>query len=139
MNRPSTVLLLAGATLAALVFAAAPPEAPKTAAGSVVPVAVQNFARAESDMYFAKAVAAGAFGELVHHRTPVAIDMQDVIRMNRDTLYSQGVFDGVQPLQVAEGGVQLLVGLGQRVPRLGRLPTNRQNSTRWPPTSRVSR
>jgi len=56
-------------------------------------VTVANFQRAESHMYFAKAVEDGAFGCLGHHRTPVAIDAQDVIRMNRDTLYSFGVFD----------------------------------------------
>jgi para-nitrobenzyl esterase len=44
-------------------------------------------------MYFAKAVQEGALGRLRHHRSPVAIDDQDVIRMNRDTLYSFGVFD----------------------------------------------
>jgi hypothetical protein len=59
----------------------------------VVPVTVKNFPRAESDMYFAKAVQDEAFGRLNHNRTPVAIDKQDVIRMNRDTLYSKGVFD----------------------------------------------
>jgi hypothetical protein len=44
-------------------------------------------------MYFAKGVKEGAFGCLQHRRAPVAIDEQDVIRMNRDTLYSSGVFD----------------------------------------------
>ena len=58
-----------------------------------VPVTVVNFQRAESHMYFAKAVQDGAFGCLGHHRAPVAIDAQEVIRMNRDTLYSFGVFD----------------------------------------------
>ena len=44
-------------------------------------------------MYFAKAALDGAFGHLRHERAPVAIDEQRVIRMNRDTLYSSGVFD----------------------------------------------
>lgn len=35
----------------------------------------------------------GAFGQLRHRREPAAIDRQDVVRMNRDTLYSMGVFD----------------------------------------------
>ena len=70
-------------------------KAPRGKAHSTptVPVTVANFQRAESHMYFAKAVEDGAFGCLGHHRTPVAIDAQDVIRMNRDTLYSFGVFD----------------------------------------------
>jgi hypothetical protein len=59
------------------------------------PVAVNafNFARAETDMYFAKLAKDGGFGKLRHRRAPVAIDKQDVVRMNRDTLYSNGVFD----------------------------------------------
>jgi para-nitrobenzyl esterase len=44
-------------------------------------------------MYFAKAVRDGAFGCLGHHRAAVAIDAQEIIRMNRDTLYSFGIFD----------------------------------------------
>jgi hypothetical protein len=87
------LLVMAAPAIAALAVAAPPPETAKKAAAPPVPVTVQNFTRAESDMYFAKAVAAGAFGTLQHHRAPVATDKQDVIRMNRDTLYSQGVFD----------------------------------------------
>jgi hypothetical protein len=65
----------------------------KTSSLATVPVTVKTFARAESHMYFAKMVQEGAFGALQHHRAPTAIDKQDVIRMNRDTLYSSGVFD----------------------------------------------
>lgn len=57
------------------------------------PVTVHNFVRAETDMYFARSVADGAFGKLLHNRAPVAIDAQTVVRCNRDTLYSMGVFD----------------------------------------------
>lgn len=57
------------------------------------PVSVTNFARAESDMYFAKFVKSGGLGKFQHIRSPVAIEKQDVIRMNRDTLYSTAVFD----------------------------------------------
>ncbi len=35
----------------------------------------------------------GAFGKFFHRREPAAIDNQTVIRLNRDTLYSSGVFD----------------------------------------------
>jgi hypothetical protein len=56
-------------------------------------VTVTDFARAESHMYFAKSVQEGAFGQVLHNRVPTPIDKQDVIRMNRDTLYSFGVFD----------------------------------------------
>lgn len=62
-------------------------------AQQVVPVTVDNFNRAETDMYMAKSVKEGGLGKFVHNRTPTEIDKQTVIRMNRDTLYSQAVFD----------------------------------------------
>lgn len=58
-----------------------------------IPVNVSNFVRAESDRYFAEAVKDGGFGKLRHRREPTPIDKQDVVRMNRDTLYSNGVYD----------------------------------------------
>ncbi|MBP2433236.1 hypothetical protein M2241_005614 [Bradyrhizobium elkanii] len=63
-------------------------------AGSAVPVTVDNFARAESDLYFGNSIKdTGGTGKLFHHREPMSIDKQTVIRANRDTLYSSGVFD----------------------------------------------
>ena len=62
-------------------------------AADVMPVSVDNFCRAETDMYMGAAVKDGALGKLIHHREPTPIDKQIVIRMNRDTLYSEGVFD----------------------------------------------
>lgn len=61
--------------------------------GQPVRVTVDNFIRAESDTYFEKFVNEGAFGKLRHERELAPIDKQTVIRMNRDTLYSFGVFD----------------------------------------------
>lgn len=58
-----------------------------------IPVNVSNFSRAETDMYFSRLVARGGFGKFDHNRTPAPIDKQDVVRMNRDTLYSAAVFD----------------------------------------------
>ncbi|CAN7565243.1 DUF1254 domain-containing protein [Phenylobacterium sp. LjRoot164] len=58
-----------------------------------VPVTVENFTRAETDMYFAHSAAEGGFGKFHHHREPMRIDAQSVVRANRDTLYSSGVFD----------------------------------------------
>lgn len=58
-----------------------------------VRVTVDNFIRAESDHYFAKFVHDGALGKFTHERQLAPIDKQAVIRMNRDTLYSSGVFD----------------------------------------------
>jgi hypothetical protein len=57
------------------------------------PVTVDNFVRAETDMTLKRYVDQGAFGKLLHLRQPTPIDKQDVIRMNRDTLYSFGIFD----------------------------------------------
>ena len=57
-------------------------------------VTVDNFVRAESDLYFGNAVrGAGGIGQLGHLREMTPIDHQSVIRPNRDTLYSPGVFD----------------------------------------------
>jgi hypothetical protein len=58
-----------------------------------VPVTVDNFTRAESDLYLGNIVKDGGLGTLVHRREPASIDNQTVIRLNRDTLYSSGVFD----------------------------------------------
>jgi hypothetical protein len=57
--------------------------APATKTGSGAPVTVDNFARAETDLYFSK----GKFGKLRHAGTMADIDHQDVVRMNRDSLY----------------------------------------------------
>jgi len=74
-------------------LAAAPAQAPAQEANPV-PVNVHNFIRAETDLYFRKAAMDdGAFGKLRHRREMASIDKQDVVRMNRDTLYSSGVFD----------------------------------------------
>jgi len=67
--------------------------APALAQSSPVTVNVDNFARAESDLYMSKNVKQVGLGKFQHIRTPTAIDDQMVIRMNRDTLYSSAVFD----------------------------------------------
>lgn len=63
--------------------------------GSVSPILVtpENFARAESDLYFGGVVKNGSFGKFDHTREPAPLDKQTVIRLNRDTLYSAAVFD----------------------------------------------
>ncbi|MBL1079437.1 DUF1254 domain-containing protein [Nocardia sp. 2] len=52
-----------------------------------------NFVRAETDREFAGTVAQGGFGAFHHNREPMPVDHQTVVRPNRDTLYSSGVFD----------------------------------------------
>lgn len=56
-------------------------------------VSPDNFARAESDLYFANIVNDGGFGQFFHNREMSSIEHQIVIRQNRDTLYSAAVFD----------------------------------------------
>lgn len=63
------------------------------------PVNVDNVIRAETDTYFQKKVdEAGGIGRLNHNRTPPPVENQPIIRMNRDTLYSAGVFDLTEPV-----------------------------------------
>jgi hypothetical protein len=62
--------------------------------GRAIPVTVNNFIRAESDLYFAGLVKdSGGIGKFSHRREPARIDNQTVIRLNRDTLYSSALFD----------------------------------------------
>jgi len=64
-------------------------------AADPVPVTVDNFIRAESDLYLGGALkrGSGVLGKFHHDREPTKIEEQTVIRMNRDTLYSSVVFD----------------------------------------------
>jgi hypothetical protein len=61
--------------------------------GAAVPVTVDNYNRAQSDVNFGLNVERGGFGKFLHRRELVALDRQGVIRPNRDTLYSSAVFD----------------------------------------------
>jgi hypothetical protein len=61
---------------------------------NTVPVTADNFTRAESDLYFHSiGVKEGGFGKFFHNREPAPIENQNIIRLNRDTLYSGAVFD----------------------------------------------
>jgi hypothetical protein len=65
----------------------------RTTPDGALPVSADNFARAESDSYFGNVVKDGGFGRFIHIRELTPLDKQLVIRSNRDTLYSAGVFD----------------------------------------------
>jgi hypothetical protein len=56
-------------------------------AGNAVTVTADNFIRAETDRYF------GKIGKFHHNRDFGPVDKQPVVRPNRDTLFSTGVFD----------------------------------------------
>ena len=69
------------------------PSARAQSPADAVPVTVQNFTRAEFDNYLAVNVKKAGLGRLAHNREFASIEDQTVIRLNRDTLYSFGVFD----------------------------------------------
>jgi hypothetical protein len=61
------------------------------AASSPLPVTADNFVRAETDMYFAIFARRGGFGKFIHLRD---LPLENTgVRPNRDTLYSEAVFD----------------------------------------------
>jgi len=66
-----------------------------SAAGSTESTRVNadNFERAETDTYFTSFADGGEFGRLVHRRELADVAHQTVVRPNRDTLYSTGLFD----------------------------------------------
>jgi hypothetical protein len=80
--------------------------------GSAIPVTADNFIRAESDTYMAaSAKEAGSVGKLRHRREPASIDNQTVIRLNRDTLYTSGVFDldaGLVTITLPDAGTRFM-------------------------------
>ena len=81
-------LLLATINNGALAQAQPGVQAP---AGSAGPVTVDNFKRAETDMYLAMFVKEGGFGTFVHYRD---LPLENTgVRPNRDTLYSMSLFD----------------------------------------------
>lgn len=80
------------------------PHADKTHAAAATantkPVTWDTFVRAETDKYFHTYAHAAGIGSFLNARQPTPIDKQKVVRMNRDTLYSIGVFDLTTPLTI---------------------------------------
>ena len=59
-----------------------------------VKVTPETYIRAETDRQFAEiAKMAGGINRFYHFRSPTPLDKQNVVRMNRDTLYSMGIVD----------------------------------------------
>src|SRR4029453_6680513 len=80
--------ILAGVFLACGMIGASQAQPPP---GKAVTVTADNFNRAETDMYFAQFVKRGALGKFVHLRE---LPLEGTgVRPNRDTLYSEAVFD----------------------------------------------
>jgi hypothetical protein len=89
-----TKLIIYSLGLAFIYIAAVQAQSPSPSLGAnAIRVTVDNFIRAESDLYFGNIVKDGGFGKFNHRREPASIDNQTVIRLNRDTLYSAAVFD----------------------------------------------
>ena len=65
-----------------------------------IPVTWETFVKAETHRTLNNYAKLGAFGKFFHLRAVASIDKQDVVRMNRDTRYSIGIFDLTTPLTV---------------------------------------
>lgn len=62
-------------------------------AGNAVPVTIENYNRAQTDVYFAGVVKNGGFGNFRHGRELAPPAQQGIVRPNRDTLYSFMIAD----------------------------------------------
>lgn len=65
----------------------------QTATSATRPVTVENYNRAQTDVYFAGVVKAGGFGTFRHGRELAPPLQQGIVRPNRDTLYSFAIVD----------------------------------------------
>src|SRR5882757_1519631 len=65
----------------------------QTAASPAQPVTVDNYNRAQTDVYFAGVVKNGGFGKFRHGRELAPPVQQGIVRPNRDTLYSFVIVD----------------------------------------------
>jgi hypothetical protein len=57
-----------------------------------------NFSSAMADIYFQKVIDRGGDNAFAHMREVSSVDNQNIIRENRDTLYSWGIFDVTEGL-----------------------------------------
>src|SRR5258708_3687813 len=65
----------------------------QTTTSSVQPVTVDNYNRAQTDVYFTGVVKNGGFGKFRHGRELAPPVQQGIVRPNRDTLYSFVIVD----------------------------------------------
>lgn len=74
-----------------------------------IPVTIDNFNRAATDIEFDKYVAlAGGLNRFYHFREPTPVENQPTVSMNRDTLYSAAIVD------ISEGATLTLPDAGDR-------------------------
>lgn len=84
-------------------------QAPSSAA---VPVTVDNYNRAQTDVYFGQTVKVGGLGKFRHGRELAPIVNHGIVRPNRDTLYSFAVFDfdaGPVTITLPDAGKRFMV------------------------------
>lgn len=86
--KSTALAVLATLIVSGTALAQAASPAPKP-----IPVTAENFVRAESNRYLSAVVREGGFARLIHNRSLAPIEQQSVPHLNRDTLYSAGVFD----------------------------------------------
>lgn len=80
-----------------------------TQGSAVPPTTVLNFIRLESDRMFERLAAdAGVVGQWVHYRQVSPVDHQNIVRQNRDTLYSAAIVD------ISEGATLTVPDAGGR-------------------------
>jgi len=102
---PLRVLLRSTALITMLLS----PSLVTAATSSPVIINVDNFNKAQTDFEFEGIIKmAGGINKLHSNRQPTPIDKQNVIRMNRDTLYSLGVVD------ISKGATITLPNTGKR-------------------------
>ena len=102
--KSKTPVFLLGALALALLPASV--SSAKDAPGTVT---YENFGRAETDMQIARVLEmSGGTNQWSHFREPTPLDQQNVIRMNRDTLYSWVILD------ISEGATITLPEAGDR-------------------------
>jgi hypothetical protein len=80
--------------------------------GTAIPVTVDNYNRAQTDVYFGQTVKAGNLGKFRHGRELAPIASQGIVRPNRDTLYSLAVFDfdaGPVTITLPDSGKRFMV------------------------------
>src|SRR5499427_7180847 len=98
---------------AASLFAATHPVAlAQPPSGTAMPVTVDNYNRAQTDVYFGQTVKAGAFGKFRHGRELAPVISRGIVRPNRDTLYSFAVFDfdaGPVTITLLDAGKRFMV------------------------------
>ena len=79
---------------------------------TAVPVTVDNYNRARSDVYFGLSFKNGALGKFLHGRELAPVVGRGIVRPNRDTLYSFAVFDfdaGPVTVTLPDGGKRFMV------------------------------